>query len=83
MITLAVIGISIKVALVLCIAFTGAMTLIGCNKDKGQCSICTEDTMYNGVVIHSATYEQTARTGDVSGSCQMSQEEFKQSPAVR
>ncbi len=63
----------------LLILSVAVLLLASCDKDKGKCSICTADTVYNGVVIHTATYEQTQRTGDVSGSCQMSQEEFKQS----
>lgn len=79
MITLAVIGLSIKFALVLIMIGTAAMALVGCSKENtGQCSVCTVETTYNGAILSTQTVEQTQREAKASGNCTSTQDEFKQ-----
>lgn len=56
-----------------------SILIYGCEKQTGQCSICTVETMYNGSVLTTQTIEQTAREAKASGNCTSSQEEFRQS----
>ncbi len=56
-----------------------SILIYGCEKQTGQCSICTVETKYNGSVLTTQTVEQTAREAKASGNCTSSQEEFRQS----
>jgi len=76
MITLTIIGLSLKGLALLGLIST--LILSGCEKQTGQCSICTVETMLNGSVLTTQTVEQTAREAKASGNCTSSQDEFRQ-----
>ena len=52
--------------------------LSACDKEPtGQCSICEVETIIDGVSL-STDMEQTARQGEASGACTLSQGEYRQ-----
>ncbi len=54
-----------------------AIALISCEKeDAGRCSVCTQVITDDGVTTSLET-KQTSYTGEASGGCTLSQEEFR------